>query len=182
MKVQDLAIKDLLLLTPQVYADERGFFLESYNKKTLAQCGIDLDFVQDNVSFSVKGTIRGLHFQSYPGQDKLVRALSGAIWDVAVDIRPDSPTFLHYESVILDSKEHKQLLIPKGFAHGFCVLSDAALVQYKVSHFYDAEKEVSIRWNDPEINIKWPITNPILSPKDQKAPFFKEVQNALDRR
>jgi dTDP-4-dehydrorhamnose 3,5-epimerase len=121
------------------------------------------------------GTIRGLHYQSHPGQAKLVSCIQGKIWDVAVDIRIDSPTFGQWEAVVLDDQDRHQLFIPVGFAHGFCVLSQEALVQYKVSSIYDAKAERSIRWNDPVIGIDWPVQNPILSERDATSPFFKEV-------
>jgi dTDP-4-dehydrorhamnose 3,5-epimerase len=160
-------LKGLILLTPRLFQDQRGYFLESYRQDS------GLSFVQDNISFSVKNTIRGLHYQVGPGQAKLVQCLSGSILDIAVDIRPDSPTFGQYEAVELSNV--KQLYIPIGFAHGFCVLSDTALVHYKVSSYYDPQLERSIRWNDPTLNIQWPVQDPILSDKDRSASFFLEA-------
>ena len=167
----------LQLITPRLFHDERGYFFESCR-----QSDFGFPLVQDNVSFSRRGTIRGLHFQSDPGQAKLVSCLQGTIWDVAVDIRPDSPTFMQWEAVELDGQSHKQLFIPVGFAHGFCVLSDTAQVYYKVSSPYNPTTERSIRWNDPELNILWPVQHPILSLKDQTSPFFSEVRHVVDHR
>lgn len=165
----------LKLIVPRLFSDERGFFFESFK-----QSHFDIPFVQDNTSFSTKGVLRGLHFQSHPGQAKIVSCIQGKIWDVAVDIRPNSPTFGQWEAVELDDENHHQFYIPVGFAHGFCVLSDTALVQYKVSSFYDPATECSIRWNDPDLKIKWPIEKPILSSRDQTCPFFKEVISVVD--
>jgi len=179
MQVLDLSLRGLKLILPRVYQDERGFFFESYRLADYQAHGIDVPFVQDNVSFSTQGTIRALHFQSQPGQDKLVSCVQGEIWDVAVDLRPSSDTFMKWEAVTLDEKRSKQLFIPKGFAHGFCVLSKEARVHYKVSSYYNAETECSIRWNDPEIKIDWPISRPTLSPRDQISPFLKEIQHVV---
>ncbi|MES2274115.1 MAG: dTDP-4-dehydrorhamnose 3,5-epimerase [Chlamydiota bacterium] len=175
MEIVDLCLGGLKLIAPQVFQDERGFFFESYRQIAYAAVGMEILFVQDNVSFSKQGTIRALHFQSSPGQAKLVSCIQGKIWDVAVDIRKGSPTFGKWEAVELDDQTHRQLFIPLGFAHGFCVLSETARVQYKVSSFYDPKTERSIRWNDPDFQIAWPISNPILSPRDQISPFAREV-------
>lgn len=179
MQVFDLSLKGLKLICPRVFEDERGFFYESFRCNRYQDCGIEVPFVQDNVSFSKKGTIRGLHFQSVPGQDKLVSCIHGEIWDVAVDLRPDSKTYLKWEAVTLSDKNHKQFFIPKGFAHGFCVLSKEAHVQYKVSSYYNPESEHSIRWDDPMIDIHWPTKEPILSPRDQTSPLLKEMQHVV---
>ena len=169
-------LEGLKLFTPSVFPDERGFFFESFHPR------MDLGpFPQDNISFSHKDTIRALHYQSEPGQAKLVTCLSGAIWDVAVDLRPDSPTFLQYYAVELNDQNRKQLYIPIGFAHGFCALSPA-LVQYKVSAPYNSKTECSIRWNDPDLNIAWPTKTPLLSERDQTSPLLKELFHALDHR
>lgn len=178
MEIVDLELAGLKLFTPRLFRDERGFFFESYRQEYLP----NIAFVQDNASFSVRGTVRALHFQSHPGQDKLVTCVQGKIWDVAVDIRPESPTFMQWKAVELDDQTHRQLLIPKGFAHGFCVLSETARVQYKVSSYYDPNTECSIRWNDPDLKIAWPVERPLLSPRDQMSPFFKEVMDVVDRR
>jgi len=167
-------LKGLLLIDPQIFSDERGFFLESYRADRLP-----LNFVQDNLSFSKKDVIRGLHFQSGEGQGKLIQVVRGVIFDVAVDIRPDSPTFLQWEGVVLDDRKRQQFFIPAGFAHGFCVLSDEALVHYKVSSYFAPELEKGFRYDDPEIGIEWPTLTPILSKRDQEAPY---VNAALDCR
>lgn len=174
MQVADLKLPGLKLVTSQIFQDDRGFFFESYRQSRFTQQGIDATFVQDNVSFSRRGTVRGLHFQ--PHQKKLVLCVQGTIWDVVVDIRPESPAFMQWEAVELDDQNHKQLFIPEGFAHGFCVLSPTARVHYKVSVSYDPEAERSIRWNDPDFKIAWPLQDPILSPRDQLSPFFKEFR------
>ena len=153
------------LFSPRLFSDERGFFFESYRKG-------DVEFVQDNVSFSKKGTVRGLHFQSFPGQAKLLTCLSGEIWDVVVDLRKELPTFGKWQGFSL--KPGEQIFVPIGFAHGFCALQDA-MVQYKVSAFYNPETEKTIRWNDPAIGVAWPRVNPILSDRDRSAPLLEEV-------
>ncbi|MBI3900903.1 MAG: dTDP-4-dehydrorhamnose 3,5-epimerase [Chlamydiia bacterium] len=175
MQAVSLRLSGLLKITPRLFEDERGFFFESYQKERYAGVGIDLSFVQDNTAFSKKGTLRGLHFQSTPGQAKLVSCLLGEILDVAVDLRPDSLTFGQWESCVLDANRHEQLFIPVGFAHGYLVLSDVAKVHYKVSSFYEASTEESIRWNDPDLAIDWGIENPILSERDQNSLFYKEL-------
>lgn len=182
MRVENLSLLGLKRIVPKVFEDERGVFFESYHKKALLEAGIATDFVQDNFSFSQKNVIRGLHFQRDPGQEKLVACVSGMIWDVAVDLREDSPTFGRWEALCLSEENRFQLYIPKGFAHGFCVLSETAKVHYKVGSFYDPLEERSIRWNDPDIAIVWPIEHPILSKKDRSSPFFKEVCHVLDHR
>lgn len=175
MQLVDLKLAGLKLISPCVFQDERGFFYENYRQALYLQHGIG-PFVQDNVSFSRQGTIRALHFQSEPGQAKLVTCVQGEIWDVAVDLRQDSPTFMQWEAVLLNDQNHQQFYIPKGFAHGFCVLTPTARVHYKVSTPYDPKTECSIRWNDPDLHISWPIKDPILSPRDQTSPFFKEMK------
>jgi dTDP-4-dehydrorhamnose 3,5-epimerase len=172
MEVNDLSIQGLKLIIPKIFRDERGHFFESYRQSLYAEKGISIPFVQDNISKSVKDTVRALHYQSEPGQAKLVSCLQGKIWDVAVDIRPLSPTYGQWEAIELSEENGHQFFIPAGFAHGFCVLSDHALVHYKVSSPYDPQTERSIRWNDPKIKIEWPIQNPILSLRDQVSPFL----------
>lgn len=178
MKVLSLKLPGLLLLTPKIFRDERGFFLESYHLPLYSSYGIQTPFVQDNLSCSKKNAIRGLHYQSQPGQGKLISCLQGHIWDVAVDIRPDSPTFGQWAAVELDDQKREQLWIPVGFAHGFCTLSETALVQYKVTAVYHTQYECAIRWNDPTLNINWPIKNPLLSARDQTSPYFYELDFA----
>lgn len=175
MEVIDLRLEGLKLIKPKVFKDHRGFFLETFQQSAYQKAGIACSFVQDNHSFSQKGCIRGMHFQSFPGQAKLVRVAVGKIYDVAVDIRPHSPTYGQWEAVILDDESHHQLFIPVGFAHGFCVLSDEAHVLYKVSTPYDAKFEKGFRWNDPTVNIQWPVEHPIVSERDHQAPFFCEM-------
>jgi len=181
MKFTELKIKGLFLIEPQVFVDERGFFMESYNKKVFKDNGIDIDFVQDNHSKSSQGILRGLHFQKPPfSQDKLVRVTQGEVIDVAVDLRPDSPTFGQWESVKLSAENKKSLLIPKGFAHGFYVLSPTAEFQYKCSNFYNKESEAGIVWNDSDLNISWQNEdNPILSGKDKQLPTFTQIKEEL---
>ena len=167
MQVLNLRLSGLKLIAPKVYQDKRGFFFESYSK-TYSEFG---EFVQDNISFSKMGTIRGLHYQK--GAAKLVTCITGRIWDVAVDIRSGSPTFGKWEALFLENQA--QIFIPDGFAHGFCTVTEYAVVQYKVSKPYDPKEEKSIRWNDPDINIGWPAPSPTLSERDRNSPFFKEV-------
>lgn len=176
MEWTELRLKGLKLITPKVFGDERGFFLESFQEEIYKKAGIAESFVQDNHSFSKKGCIRGMHYQSFPGQAKLIRVGVGKIFDVAVDIREYSPTFGQWEGVILDGEKHQQLYIPVGFAHGFCVLSDEAHVMYKVSTPYNPKYETGFRWNDPDIHIDWPVDNPIVSERDLQSPFFCQLQ------
>jgi dTDP-4-dehydrorhamnose 3,5-epimerase len=175
MEVFDLRLGGLKLIKPKVFRDERGFFLEAFEHERYQQLGIGA-FVQDNHSLSKKDSLRGMHFQSSPGQAKLVRTAVGRIYDVAVDMRPQSPTFGEWEAVILDDISHHQLYLPVGFAHGFCVLSDEAHVMYKVSSPYHPATEKGFRWDDPSIKIQWPVENPIVSERDREAPFFESEQ------
>ena len=175
MKVVDLRLKGLKLLQPTVFKDSRGFFLESYQQPKYEEIGIASPFVQDNHSHSHKGCVRGMHFQSFPGQAKLIRVAVGEIYDVAVDIRPGSSTYGQWEAVILNDQNHHQLFIPVGFAHGFCVLSEEAHVLYKVSSPYDPKFEKGFRWDDPIVNIEWPVESPIVSERDQQACGFHEI-------
>ena len=164
-----LSIPDVILVQPKSFSDDRGFFLESFKESDFVSNGINIRFVQDNISHSVLGVIRGLHFQKNPkAQAKLVTALKGEIFDVVVDIRKDSPTYGKWISEILSDKDHKLLYVPEGFAHGFCVLSKEAYVYYKVSNEYSPEHERGIIWNDPKLNIDWPISKPIVSGDDSK--------------
>lgn len=176
MKTNELSLKGVLLISPQAFLDERGFFKETYHKMRYGDCGIAIQFVQDNHSFSKKNVIRGMHFQSTPGQDKLVSVTQGKIFDVVVDLRKDSPTFGRWEGIYLDGESHQQLFIPKGFAHGFCVVSnEGAHVTYKVSTPYDSATEKTFRYNDPTLAIQWPTDHPIVSPRDLEAPLFLEA-------
>jgi dTDP-4-dehydrorhamnose 3,5-epimerase len=168
----------VLILEPKVFGDTRGFFMESYNSAKFAEVGIDLNFVQDNHSRSTKGVVRGLHYQINPGQDKLVRVIKGEVFDVVVDIRRNSLTFGEWEGFLLSEENKKQVFVPKGFAHGFCVISDVAEFIYKCSEYYSPDNERGIIWNDPGIGIEWPVKNPILSDRDQNHPILKNT--ALD--
>jgi dTDP-4-dehydrorhamnose 3,5-epimerase len=176
MEVIALKLEGVKLIKPKVFHDQRGFFLETYSQPIYEKFGIKESFVQDNHSFSREGSIRGMHFQRSPGQAKLVRAAAGTIFDVVVDIRAGSPTYGKWEPVILDGEQHQQLYIPVGFAHGFCVISPTAHVIYKVSTPYDPKEEMGFRWDDPEVNIQWPVHNPIVSERDQNAPLLRELR------
>ena len=178
MNVKETLFQGVYILEPAVFHDNRGFFIESYNKSVLMQAGIDIDFIQDNHSFSKNaGVLRGLHYQLNPkAQTKLVRVCTGAIFDVIVDIRTNSNTFGQWISVILSEENKRQVLIPKGFAHGFCTLVPHTNVIYKVDEYYDSGHDVGILWNDPDIGIDWPISIPILSDKDSKLPLFKNIE------
>jgi dTDP-4-dehydrorhamnose 3,5-epimerase len=175
MKTIKPPIEGLIVIEPDVFGDSRGFFLESWNRKKYAQIGIDVDFVQDNMSFSQKGTLRGLHFQNPQSQGKLVSVIAGEVYDVAVDIRHGSPTFGKWFGVTLSSDNKKQFYVPPGFAHGFCVTSDTALFAYKCTDFYAPEFEGSFLWNDPDLGIDWPVTEPLLSAKDRAGIPLKEM-------
>ncbi len=173
-------IADLLIIEPAVYKDERGFFFESYNEQTFHKGGITNRFVQDNQSFSLYGVIRGLHYQLDPyAQAKLVRVLQGRILDIAVDIRRNSPTYGKYVSIELSDENKRQLLVPRGFAHGFSVLSETASVLYKCDAFYHKESEGGIRYNDPQLNIDWqiPAGKAVVSSKDLELPLFADSRN-----
>lgn len=176
MKIIETNIKDLLIIEPSVFKDDRGWFSESYNKEKLKLLGISINFIQDNHSLSLeKGTIRGLHLQTNPNaQTKLVRCTKGRILDVAVDLRKSSPTYLKVFTIELSTVNQKQLLIPKGFAHGFVTLEDNTEVQYKVDEYYSKEHDRSIKYNDPIFNIDWVVDNVILSDKDKNAPFYRD--------
>lgn len=168
MEIIPASIKDVLIIKPRVFRDQRGFFMETYRQDRYRDIGIHKSFVQDNLSFSVKGTLRGLHFQIRHPQAKLIQVISGEIFDVAVDIRPGSPTFGKWTGVYLS--EQTQLFVPEGFAHGFCVLSETAHFLYKCSDFYAPDDEGGILWSDPDIAIDWPVKDPVVSDKDRKHP------------
>jgi len=173
-----LSIPDVILVEPQSFSDDRGFFFESFKESDFFANGIDKKFVQDNFSHSVNGVIRGLHFQKAPkAQAKLVTVLKGKIFDVAVDIRKNSPTYGKWVSETLSDDTHNLLYVPEGFAHGFCVISDEADVLYKVSNEYSQEHERSIIWNDPKLDIQWPIKKPIISNKDNKLSLLENLDN-----
>jgi len=175
-KFQPLEIPEVILVEARHFEDERGFFMETYKRSPFAAHGIAATFVQDNYSHSTRGVLRGLHYQAPPkAQGKLVIALRGQIFDVAVDIRPDSPTYGQWVAEGLSAQNHRMLYIPPGFAHGFCVLSDEADVSYKVTEEYAPELDRGIAWNDPDIGIRWPIASPILSPKDAQLPPLRRA-------
>jgi dTDP-4-dehydrorhamnose 3,5-epimerase len=176
MKILTTELEGVLIIEPQVFGDQRGFFLETYQKRRYGCSGIEAEFVQDNLSFSVRRTLRGLHFQHPNEQAKLVQVLQGEVFDAAVDVRYGSPTFGHCASVILSARNHRQLIIPRGFAHGFCVLSDSALFAYKCDNYYSPEHENGIVWNDPDIAIPWPVKDPILSNRDSQFPFLRQIE------
>ncbi|WP_442599224.1 dTDP-4-dehydrorhamnose 3,5-epimerase [Neobacillus sp. D3-1R] len=174
MNIKKTKLQGVYILEPNVYSDNRGFFMESYNRSVLKKLGIDLAFIQDNQSLSKEtGVLRGLHYQLNPkAQSKLVRVVTGAIFDVVVDIRENSPTFGQWISVILSEDNKRQVIVPKGFAHGFCTLVPNTNIFYKVDEYYDPNLERGILWNDPDLDIDWPVSNPILSEKDSKLPLL----------
>lgn len=169
----------VVLLEPEVHGDARGFMVESYRRDTWGELGVDLDFIQHNHSRSSRGTLRGLHFQTSPGQAKLVRCPRGRIFDVAVDLRRDSPTYGQWEGYELDDEAHRQLFVPVGFGHGFAVLSEVADVTYLVSSTYDPATEAGIAWDDPDVGVEWPVEEPLLSERDKQAPRLSEVADSL---
>jgi len=175
VRVVPTELPGVLILEPAVHRDSRGFFLETYHAARFAEVGILGPFVQDNHSRSAKGVLRGLHAQRTKPQGKLVRAVLGEIWDVAVDVRPGSPTFGRWTGVKLDAESFRQLWIPAGFLHGFCVMSEWAEIEYKCTALYDRDDEIGVAWNDPQIGIDWPIANPSLSAKDAALPTLATV-------
>ncbi|WP_053372209.1 dTDP-4-dehydrorhamnose 3,5-epimerase [Paenibacillus sp. FJAT-27812] len=178
MKIRETKLLGVKLLEPIVFGDHRGFFMESYNASTFAQQGLDYGFIQDNHSLSIESNVlRGMHYQLSPkGQTKLVRVTAGEIYDVVIDIRRGSPTFGQWEGFILSESNKFQLLVPNGFAHGFCTLTPNCEVQYKVDALYSPEHDRGIAWNDPALAIDWPTSNPILSDKDGKHPVLAEAE------
>lgn len=182
MKVIDTGIPGLIVVEPKIFGDERGFFLETWSKARYEDAGIPSDFCQDNMSFSRKGILRGLHMQNPNSQGKLVSVVQGEVYDVAVDLRVGSPTYRKWYGIVLTDKTRNQMFVPKGFAHGFCVVSETALFSYKVNDIYNPKGEMSVRWDDPELNIDWPVKNPELSAKDAAATFLKDIpETALVR-
>ncbi|KAA8729500.1 dTDP-4-dehydrorhamnose 3,5-epimerase [Ewingella americana] len=179
MKVIQSRLQGVLTIEPKVFGDERGFFYESFHAQRYKDIGIEQDFVQDNRSRSSKGVLRGLHFQKTKPQGKLVSVTEGAVFDVAVDLRKDSPTFGLFESIVLTGENKLQFYVPPGFAHGFCVLSDTADFQYKCTDFYDPTDEGGLIWSDQEINIPWPVENPNLSSKDKELPSLSVVHQQI---
>lgn len=175
MRVIETELPGVLVIEPRVHADARGYLFESWSRERYARAGISAAFVQDNVSLSVRGTLRGLHFQWPHAQGKLVQALRGEVFDVAVDIREGSATFGRWVSCYLSDAKRQQLYIPPGFAHGFQVLSDEAVLAYKCTAYYDAGAEGTVAWDDPDLAITWPIADPVLSPKDAAAPRLRDL-------
>jgi dTDP-4-dehydrorhamnose 3,5-epimerase len=179
LEVRTLDIPDVKIISPKKHGDSRGFFSETYSKRDFAEAGIHLDFVQDNQSLSAHaGTLRGLHYQGHPfAQDKLVRVVSGRILDVAVDLRRSSPTFGRWVTAEVSADEWNQILVPIGFAHAICTLEPNTQLIYKVTNYYSPQHDFGMRWNDPNLNIKWPFSDDqlILSEKDRKQPFFKQL-------
>ncbi|HEX2484536.1 MAG TPA: dTDP-4-dehydrorhamnose 3,5-epimerase [Myxococcota bacterium] len=180
MEFKPLELPDVILVVPDVHRDARGFFLESWHARKYAAAGIEAAFVQDNQSRSARGILRGLHAQLRQPQGKLVRAARGEIFDVAVDIRPGSPSFGRFAAAILSEENAHQLWVPPGFAHGFCVLSDEADVEYKCTTFYDPTDEIAIQWDDPAIGIRWPVADPVISARDRAASPLAECRARIE--
>jgi dTDP-4-dehydrorhamnose 3,5-epimerase len=172
-------IPGLVLVEPVVHPDSRGFFLETYRREDYRRLGVDVEFVQDNHSRSQRDAVRAFHFQLRPGQAKLVRAARGEIYDVAIDLRRGSPTYGQHESFVLDDRSHRQLFVPVGFAHGFCVTSETADVTYKVSSYYDPENERGIAFDDPALGVSWPVEQPLVSERDRSNPRLEEIAGEL---
>jgi dTDP-4-dehydrorhamnose 3,5-epimerase len=179
MKSLPTKLDGVVLLEPDVHGDARGFMVETYSRDAWVEAGVEAEFVQHNHSRSVEGTLRGIHFQTEPGQAKLVRCPRGRIFDVAVDLRRDSPTFGRWEGHVLDDEAHRQLYVPVGFGHGFAVLSDVADVAYLLSSVYDPATESGIAWDDPEVGVEWPLDEPLLSERDKAAPRLAAVADVL---
>jgi dTDP-4-dehydrorhamnose 3,5-epimerase len=175
MRILEAGLSGVRILEPKVFEDERGFFLESWNEERYRAAGIDAPFVQDNLSFSAHGVLRGLHYQKPRAQGKLVSVLLGEVFDVVVDIRVSSPTFGRWMGVVLSAQNRRQLYVPPGFAHGFVVTSESALFSYKCTDYYSPADEGSLRWDDPDIGIQWPVASPVLSPKDRSAPLLGDI-------
>ncbi len=175
MKVIETRLPGCVVLEPRVFGDSRGFFFEGWNKQSFEAVGLEMNFVQSNVSSSSRGVLRGLHYQWPRPQGKLVSVLEGEVYDVAVDIRRGSPTFGQWDAVVLSAKNRRQFWIPEGFAHGFAVLSERALFHYLCTDVYVAEHDAAIRWNDADVAVDWPISAPTLSAKDEAAPFLKDI-------
>jgi len=175
VKLMPTSLAGVLVIEPKVFADPRGYFMETHHLERYRSAGIDADFVQDNLSFSVRNTLRGLHYQSPHSQAKLVQAICGEIYDVAVDIRRGSPTFGKWVGVHLSDQNHRQIFVPAGFAHGFCVLSETAHVLYKCTDFYAPPDEKGVLWSDPDIGIRWPVKDPVLSEKDGRYPRLSDI-------
>jgi len=179
MKALPTKLNGVVLLEPVVHGDARGFMVETYRRDVWGELGVDVEFVQHNHSRSVANTLRGLHFQTEPGQAKLVRCPRGKIFDVAVDLRRGSPTYGQWEGHVLDDERHRQLFVPAGFGHGFAVLSEIADVAYQLSSVYDPATESGIAWDDPDVGVEWPVAEPLLSERDKAAPRLAEIADDL---
>jgi dTDP-4-dehydrorhamnose 3,5-epimerase len=179
MKIIQTSIPEVIVFIPPVFTDSRGYFLETYQQQKYAEAGIPKPFVQDNQSYSTKNVLRGLHFQLRHPQGKLVRVTQGSVFDVAIDVRKNSPTFGKWHGEIISAENKKQMYVPENFAHGFCVLSDSAEFLYKCTDFYTPGDEVGLIWNDPQLGIEWPIDQPILSDKDAVLPSWADVLDLL---
>ena len=175
MKILPSSLPEILIIEPSVFQDERGSFMETYQQRRYTEAGIESVFVQDNLSYSVRGTLRGLHYQVKHPQAKLIQVIEGTIFDVALDIRRGSPSFGQWTSVHLSAENKRQVFLPQGFAHGFCVLSDTAQVVYKCTDYYAAEDEGGVLWSDPTLAIAWPISKPLLSEKDSQLPYLADI-------
>ena len=180
MTFKELELKDLILITPAIFGDDRGFFMETYNKDAFYRAGLPMEFVQDNHSKSAAGVIRGLHFQNAPyAQGKLIRVTKGSIWDIVVDLRKKSPNYKQVAKVLLDDKNKCMLYVPEGFAHGFVSIEDCE-VQYKCTNLYHKASELGIRWDDKDLAIDWTVKNPLVSTKDQELPYLKDNESILN--
>jgi dTDP-4-dehydrorhamnose 3,5-epimerase len=175
MQVKTTPLDGMLIVEPGIFGDERGYFMETHHLKRFQSADIDCVFVQDNLSFSKKNVLRGLHFQKTKPQAKLVQAITGGIFDVGVDLRPDSSTYGKWFGVVLSEENNRQIFVPEGFAHGFCVLSESAHVAYKCSDYYDPDDERGLHWSDPDIAIDWPLKDPILSAKDSQFGYLRDL-------
>lgn len=179
MEIIKTSIPEVIVFVPPVFTDSRGYFLETYQQQKYAAAGIPKPFVQDNQSYSTKNVLRGLHFQLRHPQGKLVRVIQGSVFDVAIDMRKNSPTFGKWHGEILSAENKRQMYVPENFAHGFCVLSDSAEFVYKCTDFYVPGDEVGLIWNDPQVGVKWPIEQPILSDKDAVLPSWADILELL---
>ncbi len=178
MRVFETGLSGVLLVEPDVFEDERGCFLETFHADRYAASGVDSVFRQDNLSFSKAGVLRGLHFQNPNAQAKLVTVVSGEVFDVAVDVRRGSPTFGRWTGTYLSDRNKRQIYLPEGFAHGFCVTGGPAVFAYKCTCFYDSDSEITVLWSDPDIGIEWPVADPVVSPKDSAAPRLKDADRS----
>jgi len=175
MKLEKTPLDGVVIIEPEAFEDGRGYFMETYQEARYRDFGIRVRFVQDNLSFSSKGVLRGLHYQYPHAQDKLVQVIVGEVFDVAVDIRMGSPTYGQWTSALLSDKNHRQLFVPVGFAHGFLVLSETAYVLYKCSDYYSPESEGGVLWSDPDLAIQWPVLHPLVSPKDESHVLLRKI-------